>query len=447
VTAPHRTSEAPRTVSPVSRSLWRNYDFVVLWTGETVSQLGSSMSFFVFPLIGYAITGSTGLAALTGATFSLGAVASRLPAGALVDRFDRKRVLVGSNLLGAVLYASVALEAVAGVLTLAHLIVVAGLTGIVSSFFRPAETAAIRSVVPVEQLPTAFSQKEARGWVAQLIGPPVGGALYAVGRALPFAVDAITYAASTIAVATIRTPLPAPAHDDEKGRTRLRSEIAEGVRYLWAHGFLRAIALYAIIINFATAAFFTVLPLKLLKAGVHPVAIGSIDTVMAVAGIVGAFVAPVILKRTPTGLVSIATSSVVAVTLLPVAFTDDVITIAVILAAAVLLLPAGNASVSSYMVASIPDRLQGRTQAALGFCGGLLMPLGTVLGGLALGALGGETAMILADVLVFASVLPLLLSRHVRTLPRPDQWDLDDHQSLSSGCDLRSAGLRSKAVQ
>jgi hypothetical protein len=99
------------------------------------------------------------------------------------------------------------------------------------------------------------------------------------------------------------------------------------------------------------------------------------------------------------------------------------------------------------MVASIPDRLQGRTQAALGFCGGLLMPLGTVLGGLALGALGGETAMILADVLVFASVLPLLLSRHVRTLPRPDQWDLDDHQSLSSGCDLRSAGLRSKAVQ
>jgi hypothetical protein len=103
----------------------------------------------------------------------------------------------------------------------------------------------------------------------------------------------------------------------------------------------------------------------------------------------------------------------------------------VILAAAVFLLPAGNASVSSYMVASIPDRLQGRTQAALGFCGGLLMPLGTVLGGLALGALGGETAMILADMLVFASVLPLLLSRHGRTLPRPDQWDLDDHPSQS----------------
>jgi MFS family permease len=421
------TAAHPRpTGSGHSTSLGRNYDFVVLWTGETVSQLGSSMSFFVFPLIGYAVTGSTGLAALTGAAYSLGAVASRLPAGALVDRFDRKRVLVASNLLGTLLYGSVALSAVAGVLTLAQLMVVAGLTGIVSSFFRPAETAAIKSVVPVEQLPTAFSQKEARGWVAQLIGPPVGGALYAVGRALPFAVDTLTYAASTVAVATIRTPLPAPPRDAEQGRTRLRAEIAEGIRYLWSHGFLRAIALYAIIINFATAVFFTVLPLKLLKAGVHPVAIGGIDTVMAVAGIAGAFVAPVILRRTPTGLVSIATSSVVAVTLLPVAFTDDVVTIAAILGAAVFLLPAGNASVSAYMVASIPDRLQGRTQAALGFCGGLLMPLGTVLGGVALGVWGGEPAMILAGVLVFASVLPLLMSRQVRTLPRPDQWDLPD---------------------
>ena len=54
------------------------------------------------------------------------------------------------------------------------------------------------------------------------------------------------------------------------------------------------------------------------------------------------------------------------------------------------------------------------------------MPLGTVLGGVALGVWGGEPAMILAGVLVFASVLPLLMSRQVRTLPRPDQWDLPD---------------------
>jgi MFS family permease len=116
----------------------------------------------------------------------------------------------------------------------------------------------------------------------------------------------------------------------------------------------------------------------------------------------------------------------VAVTLLPVAFTDDVATIAVILGVAVFLLPAGNASVSAYMVASIPDRLQGRTQSALFFAGGLLMPVGSVLGGVLLGTFGGEAAMVFGGALVFVSVVPLLLSRQVRTLPTPDKWPVHD---------------------
>jgi MFS family permease len=404
------------------RSLWRNRDFLVLWTGETMSELGSSMSFFVFPLVGYALTGSTAQAAFIGAAYSLGAVASRLPAGVLVDRFDRKHVLLLTNLVGSVLYASVASAVFAGVLTLVHLVVVAVLTGIVSSFFRPAEIAAIKAVVPAAQLPTAFSQNQARGWIAQLIGPPVGGALYAVGRSVPFAVDAITYAVSCVAITTIRTPLPAPAREQEGPQPSMWADIAEGVRYLWSLGFLRAIALFAIIVNFATALFFVVLPLKLLTAGVHPVSIGSINTVMAVGGIVGSLVAPSIIKRVPNGLVSIGSGSVVALALLPVAFTNDVPTIAVILGSAVLLLPAGNASVMAYMVAVIPDRLQGRTQAALTFCGGLLMPLGAVLGGLLLGQFGSRVTMAIAAALVFVSVLPLATSRHVRTLSTPDRW-------------------------
>src|SRR5215211_7756199 len=201
--------------------LRRNRDFGILWASQTFSELGSSMSFFVFPLVGYALTGSTGLAAMTGAAAALGGVASRLPAGALVDRWDRKRVMVMSDLLCAVLYGSVAVAALAGVLTLPHLIVVAGLTGVAGSFFRPAETAAIKAVVPTEQLPTAFSQNQARSWIAQLIGPPVGGALYAVGRAFPFVVDAVTYAVSTVAVGSIRTPLPAPERDPDREPTRL----------------------------------------------------------------------------------------------------------------------------------------------------------------------------------------------------------------------------------
>lgn len=125
----------------------RNSDFQVLWIGETVSQLGSTMSFFVFPLIGYAISGSTAQAALAETAYVVGQVATQLPAGALVDRWNRRRVLLAASASGAVMYGGLAVATLAGVLTIAQLSVVALLTGVAGAFFRPAETAAIRAVV------------------------------------------------------------------------------------------------------------------------------------------------------------------------------------------------------------------------------------------------------------------------------------------------------------
>ncbi len=403
--------------------LWRNRDFMILWTGETVSELGSSMSFFVFPLVGYSVTGSTTAAALSGSAFSLGMVATRLPAGVLVDRWNRRAVLLWSNVSGALLYSSVGVALALGCLSLGHLVVVALLTGIAASFFTPAETAALRRVVATDQLPTAFSQNQARRYVAGLIGPPLGGALYSVSRAIPFVVDAVTYAVSSLAICLIRTPLPAPERKT-RAPLRMRAEIAEGLRFLWSRGFLRAIMLYSAIINFATNALFLVLTLKLLRAGVHPVAIGSIETVSAVAGIVGSVAAPTMIRRLATGLLTIGSGLVAAFALSLMAFTNDVPVIAVLLAIAIFLLPAGNASVSSYLVAFTPDHLQGRIQSTLYFVGGSLMPVGGLLGGAMLAWFGARPAMLVSASLVVVSVVPLVLSGDVRDLPTPDKWDV-----------------------
>jgi len=402
--------------------LWRNRDYQILWTGETVSQLGSSMSFFVFPIIGYSITGSTTAAAFAVSAFAAGNVASKLPAGVLVDRLNRRAIMLASNVAGVALYGSLALALLFGQLTLAHLLTVSLLTGIVASFYGPAETAALRRVVPSQQLPTAFSQNQARQHVASLVGPPLGGALYSVARAIPFFVDAVTFAAAAIATALIKTPLPAPARS--ASRTRMRTEIAEGLRFLWSKNFLRAIALFSSLANFAGNALFLVLTLKLLRAGVHPAAIGSVDAIAAVAGIVGALLAPALMRRVPTGRLSIAVGLAVAVTLAPMAFTNNVLIIGALLALATFFLPAGNASVTSYLVAATPDRLQGRTQSALGFAASGLMPLGGVTGGALLGWLGGEGAILVIGGLIAVSVLPLLLSRELRDLPTPDKWNL-----------------------
>ena len=100
-----------------------------------------------------------------------------------------------------------------GALTVPHLFVVALLTGVCAGVFAPAEMSAVRAVVPTEQLPTALSQQQARQHVASLVGGPLGGALYAVTRWVPFLFDAVTFAVSWVLLGRIRTDLsPAPRH-------------------------------------------------------------------------------------------------------------------------------------------------------------------------------------------------------------------------------------------
>ena len=389
------------------RGLWRNHDFMLLWTGQTVSTIGSSMSFFVFPVIGYTLTGSTTHAALAGGAFSLGQVALRLPAGVLVDRWDRRRVMVLSNLVGGLLYASLALALLAGGLTLAHLVAVALLTGVVGCFFSPAEQAALRTVVPAEQLPTAFSQNQARQHVAVLVGPPVGGALLGLRLWAPFLVDAVTYLVSAAGLTRLRTALPAPPR--EPGTVAgAWHDTREGFSFLMSRGFLRAILAFACVANFSVSALFLVLTLKLVRAGVSPAAIGLIDTIGAVAGLAGSVLAPWVIRRVPTGRLSILTGLMLAAGVVPMAFTNNVVLVGLCLALALLGNPAGNACVSSYMAATTPDRLQGRANAALMFSAMLLTPLAPILGGVAIAAFGGQTAMLLAAGLTALAVLPLV---------------------------------------
>src|SRR4051812_23494691 len=103
------------------RSLLRNHDFTVLWVGQAISELGSRVSMFVFPLIAYELAGSTLAAAGAEAAHLLGLAATLLPAGVLADRFDRRRIMRVAAGSGVLLYTSLVVAGLAGVLTVAHL--------------------------------------------------------------------------------------------------------------------------------------------------------------------------------------------------------------------------------------------------------------------------------------------------------------------------------------
>lgn len=418
--SPDVASDVEAALSPANPPLHRNRDFAILWSGQAVSELGSSMSVLVFPLIGYAITGSATMAGLATAATLLGEVLASLPAGALVDRWPRRRVLFVGNLVGLFAFGSLAGAAFAHHLTLVHLVVGGFASGVVSSFLSPAASAAVRTVVPSEQLPLAYTRLQARRHAVDLSGPPLGGALYSIARGLPFLVDAVSYFMAALSITRLRAALPAP---EPAGHARsFRADLAEGLRFVWSRTVIRTLMLWGAAFNFAVTVVFVTVTLRLVRAGVQPAAIGAVDAIAAAAGLLGAALAPALIRRARTGALTTVTTLAFAAVITPMAWTENVVIIGSLVAGGMLFLPANNAGISAYLSAATPDHFQGRMNSAAGFIANVASPLAPAVAGLLVGFLGSTAATLAGAGLVVLSTAPLLATPVVRSLGRPDSW-------------------------
>jgi MFS family permease len=402
------------------RELRDNHDFNALWVGQTISELGTRVSVFVFPLITYAVTGSTMLAAAAGTLDLLGMALALLPGGLLADRAHRRLVMRAAAGSGVVLYGSLVVAGALGALTVPHLFVVALLTGVAAGLFVPAETSAVRTVVPTEQLPAAFSQQQARQHVADLVGGPLGGALYAVTRWAPFLFDALTFAVSWVLLGRIRADLSPAARPG--GRRRTREELLEGVRFIWERPFFRTLMFWSVGSNLTVNAVFMAADLRLIQAGYPAWSIGLVGTAAGVCGTFGAAVAPRIIQALPTGLLTVLIAWSSVPLMVPLVFWNHPAVVIAALAVGVFLNPAGNAGIASYKMAVTPPELVGRVQSVGQFLSWSALPLAPVVGGGLLTLLGGPTAMAALGALAASVALIPTLSRSVRTVPRPSEW-------------------------
>ena len=204
-----------------SSPLRANRDFRLLWVGQTLSTLGGRISGVAFPLLVLATTGSPTKAGLAGLVANAPFVLLQLPAGAYVDRWNRRAVMPWADVGRAAAIGSLAMAIAFDRLTYPHILVVATVEGSLFVVFRLAEAAALRQVVPKEsQLADAIALNQARVYGTSLAGEPLGGLLFGVRTMLPFAADAVSYLASLVTIAAIRTPLP--------GLTTQRSVILAG---------------------------------------------------------------------------------------------------------------------------------------------------------------------------------------------------------------------------
>jgi MFS family permease len=218
-------------------SLWRNRDYLLLWLGgQVVSSLGTGISQLAFPLLILAETRSPAAAGIAGALQQLPLLLFSLPAGALVDRWDRKRVMLLCTLGLLLCLASIPVALIVGRLTLAHIYLIAFASGSLSIFYRLANIGALTRLVPKEQMPSAAARDEVAYSTVSLLAPSLSGWLFSIRRLLPFVADACSYVVLLGALLLIRSPLQG---EHQVGKTKLLREIGEGIRWLWGNRLLR----------------------------------------------------------------------------------------------------------------------------------------------------------------------------------------------------------------
>ncbi len=397
-----------------SSGLLRNRDYLTLLGGQTVSSLGSAMSGLVFTLLALAITGSPVQAGLVGAARAFGATAASLPAGALVDRWNRKRVLVSCGAAGTVMYASVMAAILTHQLTIAHLVAVSLCTGVARAFFIPAAKASLRHLVPQEDLGTALAANEGREHLAALVGAPLGGALFSVARALPVAVDAATYAVMTMLLVTMRHPLPAPRVTQHEP---ILPAIRTGLRWLFRQRALRTIAVVATFLNFCVNAIVMVLVIDLTQRGVHAGVIGLLETGVGIGGLLGALFAPMMVRRLTTGRIAVLSAWVITVTFAATASTADPALLIPLLAVGVFMIPAFNSGLFGYQVIVTPDHIQGRAQSAMTFMASSTTAFAPLAGGFLIQHGGAGVAILELGVGLLLGSVILTISRPIREIP------------------------------
>jgi predicted MFS family arabinose efflux permease len=368
--------------------LRHNREFLLLWSGQAISQLGSQISLVAYPLLVLAVTGSPAKAGVVAFARNIPIAALALPAGALADRVNRRRMMVATDGVRALAMASIPIAAAVGGVPYALILVLAAIDGTGYVLTAVAERGALRQLVAPEQLGQAVARNESRMFGAMLAGPPLGGLLFGIGRAVPFVVDAASYAISTVTKLLIRTEFQEARGDGGAGDAR------EGLRWLWQRPFLRNCMLLFAASNPIFTGLYLLVVVLAKRHGASPALIGLMLGVAAAGGLLGALLAPAFQRRLTARIALVGESWVLALSIPLLLVVHEALLIGAIVAAAELITPVTNSFVVGFRVALAPDRLQGRVQAAstlVSFSAGWLGPL--VVGFLL--ESGGESATIL----------------------------------------------------
>ncbi len=354
-------------------------DFRWLWASSGVSNLGDGILLAAGPLLVTTVTREPFAVALAVFLQQLPWVVFGIPAGAIIDRVDRRRLTIGVDLLRAAVVAVLALTVATGSVSLPVLFATMFLLGTAEAFADNAGSALVATSVPKAHLGPANARLSGTSVLTnQLLGPPLGALLFGLGMAIPFGAYAVAVLAGAVLVSRI-SPRPVPTVAEER---HLRREIVDGIRWLWRHPPIRALALTIFFFNvtFGAAMSIYVLLAKE-RLGLDDFGYGLLITAGAIGGIIGSTAYPWLERH-----FALATLMRVGLLLETVTHLVLATTTSPVVAAATMLLFGIHALVwgttsTTVRQRAVPSPLLGRVTSVymLGSIGGLMV--GSVVGG------------------------------------------------------------------
>lgn len=265
------------------------FAFTIVWIGQAISLLGTSMSAFALTIWAYELTGKATVLALAGFFYVTPLLIMSPIAGAIVDRANRKFMMMISDLASGLATIAILLLFLSGQLQIWHLYIANAVTGTFQTFQWPAYSAAITMIVPKKHYARAHAMNELAGNTSGIFAPLLAGALLPIiGLGGILGIDIVTFIAAIGALLVVRIPQPEASAEGLQSRGSLWLEAAFGFRYIFRRPSLLGLQTVFLVGNFfATMAYTLMPPMILARTGSNSLIFGSVQTAGAIGGVVG----------------------------------------------------------------------------------------------------------------------------------------------------------------
>jgi MFS family permease len=399
--------------------LRRNRDFVLLQTGQLLSSIGTESTTIAYPLLVLALTHSPAKVGIVTFARVVPYPFFGVLTGVAADRWNRRRLMIAADGARVLAVGGLAAAILTHHVELWQIVIVAFVEGTASVLFYAAQSGALRAVVQAPQLPDAVSTDVARQSVVEVGGQPLGGVLFGVGRAVPFLFDAVSYTFSTLSLLAMHTPFQ---EQRERVRSSIRSQIAEGFRFLWSHPFLRTCALLFGLANFIFPGVLIVIVVAGKRQGLSSAEIGGLTAAFGFGLLIGSVLSPFLRRRLPVRRILLLELWTWTGSALFVAWPNVFVLVAAICPQA-LVIPTTDSVVIGYRTAMTPDRLVGRVNGAARNISLLVSPLGPLVAGFLLSTVSARWTVAVFAACGLALAVWGTLSPSIRQAPNLAELD------------------------